>query len=127
MEHITDFDRLYQTVSQSLHSQGVALIHSMFQTTRKKRAADPFLAKYIFPGGGIPQLQNNINIFRKHFQYVDVNELPQKSYPKTIHCWYKTFCQNEDKIRKLLTEKGKVKDVDFAVRIFKHYLVSVYC
>ena len=51
MEHITDFDRLYKKIAASLSKKGKALIHSMFQTSSTLRAADPFLSKYIFPGG----------------------------------------------------------------------------
>ena len=72
-------------------------------------------------------MKNNLRIFSKYFKYVDRNDLPNKSYPKTIMCWYENFLKNEKDIRKLLESKGKIKDVDFAVRVFKHYLVSVYC
>jgi cyclopropane fatty-acyl-phospholipid synthase-like methyltransferase len=127
MEHIENFNDLYKKIWTSLNAWWKTLIHSMFQTLPQKRIADPFLSKYIFPGAWIPQLKNNLDIFKKYFRYVEPNELPQKSYPKTIECWYINFCKNEDAIRKLFKEKSKIKDIDFAIRVFKHYLVSVYC
>lgn len=59
---------------------------------------------------------------KKYFRFVDVDMLPHLSYPKTGNAWYGRFCKNEDKIRALL-EKSKCGDVDFAIRVFKHYLV----
>ena len=88
---------------------------------------DPFLEKYIFPGGGTPKMKQNLKIFRKYFKEVDRNDFPENSYPKTLNCWYGDFCKNEDGIRRLLTEKSRVKDVDFSIRVFKHYLMLAYC
>ncbi|EKE27615.1 MAG: hypothetical protein ACD_3C00188G0031, partial [uncultured bacterium (gcode 4)] len=122
MEHITDYDDLYKKVSKSLKENWKTLIHSMFQETKKLIDADPFLLKYIFPGAGIPQLKHNLEVFRKYFKYVDNNELPDKSYPKTLQCWFDNFCKNEKSIRRLLEEKSKVTDVDYAIRVYKHYL-----
>lgn len=127
MEHITDYEDLYTKVSASLNKEGKALIHSIFHPSKEERIVDPFLSKYIFPGGGIPQLKKNLEIFGRHFGYVDVNELPQKSYPKTLECWFTAFCKNEKEIRKLLEEKSKVRDVDYAIRVYKHYFTSAYC
>ncbi|EKE28937.1 MAG: hypothetical protein ACD_2C00263G0003 [uncultured bacterium (gcode 4)] len=127
MEHVKDYNDLYKKISKSLNKDWKTLIHSMFQESNKLTLADPFLLKYIFPGGWIPQLKHNLKIFRKYFEYADPNELPDKSYPKTLECWYGTFCRKEKEIRKLLKEKSKVKDIDYAIRVYKHYLVSCYC
>ncbi len=56
-----------------------------------------------------------------------MESLPDMSYPKTLDYWYKDFCRNEDSIRKLLKEKGKYKNVEFSIRVFKHYLMLAYC
>ena len=37
------------------------------------------------------------------------------------------FCEHEEVIRKLLKERGTCPDIDFAVRVFKHYLTLAYC
>jgi len=126
MEHINDYNHLYKATSSVLNKNGSALIHSMFHTSIFY-GVDPFLAKYIFPGGAVPDLKQNLKIFRKYFKIVDRNDLPENSYPKTLDCWYANFCQNEAAIRKLLAEKSKVKDVDFSIRIFKHYLTLAHC
>ena len=126
MEHIGDYDHLYKSISGVLNKNGSALIHSIFHTEMFYKV-DPFLSKYIFPGGSTPEIKKNVKIFKKYFNKVDRNDLPENSYPKTLDCWYDDFCKNEDGIRKLLAEKSKVDDIDFAIRIFKHYLMLSYC
>jgi len=126
MEAISDYDHLYKAISGVLNKNGSALIHSMFHTSLFY-GVDPFLAKYIFPGGAVPDLKKNLKIFRKYFKTVDRNDLPENSYPKTLDCWYDNFCKNEGGIRKLLAEKSKVKDIDFSIRVFKHYLTLAHC
>lgn len=126
MEHISDYDHLYRAISGALNRNGSALIHSMFHTEMFYKP-DPFLAKYIFPGGRTPEIKQNLKIFRKYFKKVNRNDLPEYSYPKTLECWYEDFCKNEDGIRKLLAEKSKVEDIDFSIRVFKHYLMLAHC
>ena len=127
MEHISDFDGLYARVASALKKDGKALIHTMFQRYRHQGSVDAFLAKYIFPGGAIPHLGRNIKTFSKYFSKVSPNFLPSGSYPKTLWCWFQRFCEREGAIRELLRDRSTCRDVDFAVRVFKHYLVLCYC
>lgn len=126
MEHIREYDSLYKSISDVLNKDGSALIHSMFHTEMFYKT-DPFLTKYIFPGGGTPEIKQNMKIFRKYFRKVDRNDLPKNSYPKTLDCWYDDFCKNEESIRNLLAEKSKVTDIDYSIRVFKYYLMLAYC
>jgi len=126
LEHISHYDDLYAKTSKALKPGGKALFHAIFHTEPFYKV-DPFLSKYIFPGGSTPEIKRNLKIFRKYFTEVDRNDLPDYSYPKTLDCWFDDFCKNEEGIRKLLAEKGKVSDVDFSVRVFKHYLMLSYC
>ena len=126
LEHIDDYDDLYKKASQHLKPDGRALFHAMFHED-KHDDPDPFLSKYIFPGGCVTNINKSIKIFKKYFQKVDRNDLPDLSYPKTLVCWFDKFCENESQIRKLLRDKSKCKDIDFAIRMFKHYLILSYC
>lgn len=126
MEHISDYDDLYKKTATALKENGRALFHTMFHKEYFYKT-DSFILKYIFPGGAKPYLKKNIKIFKKYFEYVDLESLPLLSYPKTLNCWYKDFCKNEDKIRKLLREKSKCKDINFGIKVFKHYLMLAYC
>lgn len=122
LEHISDYDDLYKKAAKHLKPGGKALFHAMFHED-KKDDPDPFLSKYIFPGGCVTNINKNIKIANKYFSQVLRNDLPDLSYPKTLDCWYGAFCEHEKEIRKLLKSRGKCKDVDFAIRMFKHYLM----
>ena len=126
LEHIRDCESLYKRIALSLNEGGSALVHAIFHIHMLYKV-DPFLSKYIFPGGSTPRIAQNLRTLKKYFKSVDRNDLPEYSYPKTIACWYDNFCMNENMIRSLLKEKGQVEDIDFAVRVFKHYLVLVHC
>ena len=121
LEHIDDYDRLYKKTRKVLKKGGSALFHSMFHRSYFYRS-DPFLLKYIFPGGGTPNIYKNVRIFKKYFKSVSRNDLPDLSYPKTLDVWYNSFLKNEPKMRRLL-EKSKCEDPEFAIRVFKHYLM----
>ncbi len=126
MEHIRDYDIMYRRLAQILKPGGRALIHSIFHSEWFYKV-DPFLSKYIFPGGSTPEIRSNLNIFKKYFKHVDRNDLPALSYPRTLLCWFDQFCKHEEQIRNLLAQKSKVKDLDYSIRIFKHYLTLTYC
>lgn len=126
LEHIRDYDDLYKRIASSLNEGGSALVHAIFHIHRLYKV-DPFLSKYIFPGASTPRIAQNIRTLKKYFKSVDRDDLPEYSYPKTIACWYDNFCMNENKLRSLLKEKGRVENIDFAIRVFKHYLVLVHC
>jgi cyclopropane-fatty-acyl-phospholipid synthase len=121
LEHIDDYDDLYEKSRRSLKEGGTALFHSM-HNDGATYAPDPFLLKYIFRIGATPELQKNVRTLNKYFESVDIDMLPHLSYPKTLDAWYGRYCRNEKQIRALL-EKSSCGDVDFAVRVFKHYLV----
>ncbi len=120
LEHITDYDDLIKKSARVLKKDGTAVFHSIFHTSFFYRP-DPFLTKYIFPGGGTPRKNRLVRIYKKYFTYVDCEDMPELSYPKTLAAWRENFCRNEKEIRTLL-QKNKNIDVDHSVRIFKHYL-----
>jgi cyclopropane-fatty-acyl-phospholipid synthase len=121
LEHITDFDDLYKKIAGALNPGGQALMHSIYSESWFYKA-DRWFLKYIFPYGACPNFSSNMRCFRKYFNVVEPKKLPYLSYPKTLDAWFANFCHAEPQIRELLQQKSKVKDVDFAVRTFKHYL-----
>jgi cyclopropane-fatty-acyl-phospholipid synthase len=121
LEHISDFDDLYGKMARALNPGGQALMHSIYSESWLYKA-DPWFMKYIFPYGACPNFSSNMKCFRRYFKVVDPQKMPHLSYPKTLDAWFANFCKAEPEIRDLLQKKSKVKDVDFAVRTFKHYL-----
>ena len=121
LEHITDFDDLYKKIAGALNPGGQALMHSIYSKSWFYRA-DRWFLKYIFPYGACPNFSSNMRCFRRYFNVVEPNKMPHLSYPKTLDAWFANFCHAEPRIRTLLQQNSTVKDVDFAVRTFKHYL-----
>ncbi|TKB91884.1 MAG: class I SAM-dependent methyltransferase [Nitrospira sp.] len=121
LEHITDFDDLYKKIAGALNPGGQALMHSIYSESWFYKA-DRWFLKYIFPYGACPNFSSNMKCFRKYFNVVESKKMPYLSYPKTLDAWFANFCHAEPQIRTLLQQRSKVKDVDFAVRTFKHYL-----
>ena len=121
LEHITDFDDLYEKTARALNPGGQALMHSIYSESWFYKA-DRWFLKYIFPYGSCPYFPSNLKCFKKYFRFVDPKKLPYLSYPKTLDAWFANFCNAEPQIRDLLQQRGKVKDVEFATRTFKHYL-----
>jgi cyclopropane-fatty-acyl-phospholipid synthase len=121
LEHITDFDDLYRKIAGALNPGGQALMHSIYSESWFYKA-DRWFLKYIFPYGACPNFSSNMRCFRRYFNVVEPKKLPHLSYPKTLDAWLASFCHAEPQIRTLLQQKSTVKDVDFAVRTFKHYL-----
>ena len=121
LEHITDFDDLYEKTARALNPGGQALMHSIYSESWFYKA-DRWFLKYIFPYGSCPYFPSNLKCFKRHFKFVDPNKMPYLSYPKTLDAWFANFCNAEPDIRDLLQQRGKVKDVEFAIRTFKHYL-----
>lgn len=126
LEHISHYDHLYQKSSSTLNAGGSALFHAIFHTEMFYKT-DPFLLKYIFPGGATPEMRKSLKTLKKYFKSIDKNNLPVNSYPKTLECWHDNFCKNENNIRKLLNERGTVENVAYSIRVFKHYLMLSYC
>jgi cyclopropane-fatty-acyl-phospholipid synthase len=121
LEHISDFDDLYEKTAKALNPGGQALMHSIYSESWFYKA-DRWFMKYIFPYGACPNFSSNMRCFRKYFNVVEPNKMPYLSYPKTLDTWFANFCRAEPQIRELLRKSSKVKDVDFAIRTFKHYL-----
>jgi len=121
LEHITDFDDLYRKTARALNPGGQALMHSIYSESWFYKA-DRWFLKYIFPYGACPNFSSNMRCFRKYFNVVEPKKMPYLSYPKTLDAWFANLCKAEPKIREHLQQNSKVKDVDFAIKTFKHYL-----
>lgn len=120
LEHIAEPERLFAQVAGCLAPSGSALFHAMFHDRRGYRP-DPWLVRYIFPGGAVPHIGRTARLLARQFRLVSRDDLPPLSYARTLHCWYDTFCRRETEIRAILSESDGL-DVDRAVRVFKHYL-----
>ena len=87
-------------VNDVLKDGGIFLLH--FISALKEHPGDPWIKKYIFPGGMVPSLREMLCCLSEdNFHTLDVENL-RLHYHKTLLCWAKKFPQ---------TSGGRTKDV----------------
>lgn len=116
LEHVgrENYSRFLNCMDKVLNPGGVFLLH--FISSQKEHAGDPWIKKYIFPGGVIPSLREIISLMAEYnFNVLDVENL-RNHYNKTLLCWEQNFKEHKEEIRAMF-------DDEF-VRMWELYLCS---
>lgn len=93
----------FQKVHHYLKPNGRALIHGITGQSHGL-GVDPFIAKYIFPGGYIPHITEIVtHILDANLQIDDV-EPRRRHYQKTLECWRANYLKVYDET---INEMGK--------------------
>ncbi|MCI8268459.1 MAG: class I SAM-dependent methyltransferase [Lachnospiraceae bacterium] len=98
IEHVGrgNYERFLKNVVQVLKPGGLFLLH--FISAQKEHAGDPFIRKYIFPGGVIPSLREIVNLLPEYeLRTLDVESL-RRHYTKTLLCWRENFQKSKEVI-----------------------------
>ncbi|KRN90568.1 SAM-dependent methyltransferase [Ligilactobacillus ceti] len=102
----------FQRISQYLKPEGVALIHGI--TRQQGGAYNGWINKYIFPGGYVPGMNENLtHIIHAGMQVADL-EMLRRHYQKTLEIWDSNF-------KAVLPEVQKIHDERF-IRMWDLYL-----
>lgn len=99
LEHVgrDQYELFIKNVEKVLNPGGLFLLH--YISALKEYGGDPWIRKYIFPGGMIPSLREMIHILSEYkFYTLDVESL-RLHYCKTLLCWAENFkkCRPEVK------------------------------
>ncbi len=116
LEHVgrSNYPLYMEDASRLLKKGGMFLLH--YISGHDEKVENPWMRKYIFPGGTLPSLREIISLaYDDDFQVIDVESL-RRHYYKTLMCWYHNFEQVRDKV---LAMKGE----EF-VRMWELYLVG---
>lgn len=116
IEHVGrgHYERFLRNVNAVLKPKGLFLLH--YISALEEHEGDPWIKRYIFPGGVIPSLREIINFFPEFpFYTLDVESL-RRHYSKTLSCWRKNFLEHKEEI---VQKKGE----EFA-RMWELYLAS---
>lgn len=90
-------------VDKVLETGGLFLLH--FISALKEHTGDPWVRKYIFPGGTVPSLREIVNCMAENnFHTLDVENL-RLHYNKTLLCWEKNFMEHKDEVTRMFDEK----------------------
>ncbi|MEO1169463.1 MAG: cyclopropane-fatty-acyl-phospholipid synthase family protein [Pseudomonadota bacterium] len=105
-EHVgaSYFEEFFSTIGRTLKPDGVAVIHSIGRRS-PPGDADPWIAKYIFPGGYIPALSETLTAIEKSGLWVTDIEVLRLHYAETLRHWYDRFRARRHLARELYDER----------------------
>ena len=104
----------FRSIRKMLKEDGVALVHTIGRSA-PPAGTNPWLAKYIFPGGYVPALSETMEAIEKERLMVNDIEFLRLHYAKTLAHWYLRFMQNIDRITEIYDDRF--------CRMWRFYLV----
>lgn len=105
VEHVgrENYDLFLSCADKVLNPKGLFLLH--YISALEEHPGDPWIKKYIFPGGMIPSLREMISLAASHrFYVIDVESL-RRHYTKTLRCWDKGFREHLDEVREMFDDE----------------------
>lgn len=116
IEHVgyKNYKNLFKIVNQYLTDDGIFLLHTIGNNT-SITVGDPWLSKYIFPGGMLPSLKQLTDAFEDLFILEDLQNFGVY-YDRTLLAWFKNFEQNWPTIKADFDERF--------YRMWKYYLLQ---
>lgn len=105
LEHVGrgNYDLFLKNVNSVLKPGGLFLLH--YISALKEYDGDPWIKKYIFPGGMIPSLREIIDLLPDNqFYTLDVESL-RRHYSKTLLCWRENFMSHREEIKTIMGEE----------------------
>jgi cyclopropane-fatty-acyl-phospholipid synthase len=94
----------FQKIHECLRDNGVALLHTIGRLTGPG-TTNPFIEKYIFPGGYAPALSEVIPAIEQSGLLVTDIEVLRLHYADTLAAWRRNFESAWDQASSLLTER----------------------
>ena len=105
-EHVgvNHYATYFRKVRDLLTDEGVAVIHTIGRS-EPPTVTNPFIAKYVFPGGYIPALSEvSAAVERSGLIITDI-EVLRLHYAETLRAWRERFIVNWDKAAAILDER----------------------
>ncbi len=116
-EHVgVNYYRTYfEKIRDMLSDDGVAVVHTIGRTS-PPGSTNPWIAKYIFPGGYIPALSEVMDAIEPTGLIVSDIEILRLHYAETLRQWRHRFVENWDRAREIYDERF--------CRMWEFYLVG---
>ena len=109
------YNSFFEKISNLLNTKGVALLHTI-GSLDSPRDPQPWITKYIFPGGYTPSLSQIAGPIEKSGLIVSDLEVLKIHYAHTLRHWKERFTQNKDKVLDMFDEQF--------FRMYEFYLTS---
>ena len=98
------YEEYFAKVARLLREDGVAVIHSIGRSS-PPGFTNPWLAKYIFPGGYVPALSEVLPVIEKAGLIVTDLEVLRVHYAETLRHWRERFLAHWDEVAELYDER----------------------
>ena len=109
------YDTYFRKCAQLLGDDGVFLLHTIGRSS-SPAVTNPWIAKYIFPGGYIPALSEVLPAIERARLVVTDVEILQLHYAETLKAWRARFLAHREQAERLYDERF--------VRMWEFYLAS---
>ena len=109
------YNTFFKQVSNLLNDNGLALIHTIGSVVGP-RDPQPWITKYIFPGGYTPSMSELSGPIEKSGLIVSDTEILRLHYAYTLKNWKERFLNNKSKVLDMFDEKF--------FRMWEFYLTS---
>jgi cyclopropane-fatty-acyl-phospholipid synthase len=105
-EHVgvDHYKAFFERLKLLLAPGGVALLHSIGRMDGPG-ATNPWIRKYIFPGGYIPALSEVVPVVERLKLWITDIEILRLHYAETLWSWRRRFEQNRDRLRTIYDER----------------------
>ena len=107
------YDVFFNQCAKCLAEDGIALLHTIGRY-RPPVITNPWIAKYIFPGGYIPALSEVLRAIERAGLIVTDVEILQLHYAETLKAWRERFLAHRDEVVRLYDQRF--------VRMWEFYL-----
>ena len=109
------YDEFFRTCARVLDRDGVMVLHSIGRSEGPS-STNPWIAKYIFPGGYIPSLSEVLPAIERSGLLVTDIEILRLHYAETLKAWRERFLAHREEVE-------RVYDARF-VRMWEFYLAA---
>lgn len=116
-EHVgpADYDQFFSVIARALKPRGVAVIHAIGRRS-PPGGADPWISRYIFPGGYVPALSEVLAAVERSGLWATDIEILRLHYAETLRQWHDRFQRNRHRARALYDERF--------CRMWEYYLAA---
>jgi cyclopropane-fatty-acyl-phospholipid synthase len=109
------YPAFFAKIAQLLAPRGVALVHTI-GATDGPGISNPWIRKYIFPGGYIPALSEILPVIERAGLIVTDIEVLRTHYAETLRHWRERFLANWDNLRRYYDDRFR--------RMWEFYLAA---
>ncbi|VTZ50765.1 conserved hypothetical protein [Methylocella tundrae] len=101
---IANYDAYFRKIAQLLNEDGVALVHTIGRAPGPA-ATNPWIGKYIFPGGYIPSLSEILPAIEQSSLVVTDLEVLRLHYAETLKAWRERFLARREQAKAIYDER----------------------